>query len=99
MAGVTAMHELRRGAGRGQGRRDLARDMCALADAGQNDPARGSLDQLDQRHEGAVEPGGQRFQPFGLQPDRGARLIESELLQTRIVGNGIAQMRTRPTPC
>ncbi|MCY1302348.1 hypothetical protein D9M70_519980 [compost metagenome] len=41
------MHEIGRGAGRCQGRSDLAADMAALADAGDDDTPLALADQLD----------------------------------------------------
>ena len=79
VAGLGRMDELRRRAGRGQGRGDLARDMAALAHAGDDDPAAAlagaDLRQaVDRRRERAVERLGQRADAVGLEgedADRG----------------------------
>ncbi len=53
------MDEVGGGAGAGHGRRDLARDVARLADAGNDDPAGAGQDQRDRALEGAVDALGQ----------------------------------------
>src|SRR6201993_798662 len=69
MTGLDRMNELCRGAGRGQGRGDLPRDMTTLAQSGDDDPpAHGAAD-LDGRFERAVERLGETFEPADLGAD------------------------------
>ena len=75
VAGLAGMDELRRGSGRGQGGGDLAADMAALADPGNDDPPAHRRAQPDCRAKPVVEPVGQRFEAadFGADhppPDR-----------------------------
>ena len=55
VARLGRMDEERRRAGGGERRRDLARDVAALAHAGDDDPAAHLLEPIDGRHEDAVE--------------------------------------------
>ncbi len=69
VARLGGMDELRRRAGRGEGRGDLARDMAALAHAGDDDAARHRRQEVDGPRECLVESGRKRLQTgdFGLE--------------------------------
>ena len=66
VAGFRRMDELRRLAGRGQRRGDLARDMAALADPGHDQPAARRRAQIEGAPERAVERARQPFEPGDL---------------------------------
>ena len=69
MARLGGVDELRRSAGRGQGGGDLAGDMPALADAGDDQPAAGRGAQVERLSEGAVEGARELFQSLDLGAD------------------------------
>ena len=69
VARLDGMDELRRRAGRGEGRGDLAGDMAALAHAGDDDaPARRGAS-VDRSFESTVERFGEAFEPGDLGAD------------------------------
>ena len=83
------MDEQGGGAGRGQGRRDLARDVAGLAHAGDHDPPGHRGQQRHRMRKPVVEAGRQRAQRGGLGlEDRGAdgEILVTSKLVTRILG-------------
>jgi len=65
VARFRGMDEKRRGAGRGERRRDLAADMAGLAEPGDDQPAPGIFDQVGGRDEGRPQIGLQRRRDRG----------------------------------
>ena len=66
VAGLPRMDPQGRRAGGSQRRRDLPRDMAALAHAGDDDPAGDAGQHIDRAGEAAVKPGGQIHQRIGF---------------------------------
>jgi hypothetical protein len=69
MAGFGGVNELRRRPGRGEGRRDLARDVSALAHAGDGDPPLGRRKKVDRLGELSAQLVGKRCQAGNLGPE------------------------------
>ena len=72
MARLAGMDKLRRGSGRGQGGRDLAADMAALADAGDDDAPAHRCTQRDRGGKAVVESFGQAFEAADFGADHPA---------------------------
>ncbi len=73
MARLAGMNELRGRSGRGEGRGDLARDMAALAHAGDRDAARSRRQQVDRLGEALIESLDERGQAGDLGAQHPAR--------------------------
>ena len=67
------MHEERGRAGGGERRRELARDVAGLADAGHDDPAAAIEEQLDGGDEVGAEPRRERVDRIGFGREHVAR--------------------------
>jgi hypothetical protein len=74
--GLGGMDEQRGGAGRGQRRGDLARDMAGLAHAGDHDAAGRTRHQLDRAGEPHVETGRQSLKSGSLRAQDGPGDVE-----------------------
>jgi hypothetical protein len=76
MARLGGMDELRGRAGRGQRRRDLARDMARFAHPRNDHPAARAQDQLDGPGEAAIQTVRELAHPLQLDRDHAARGIQ-----------------------
>ena len=86
VARLAGMDELRRRAGRGEGRGDLARDMAALAHAADDDAARHRGEQLDRRGEAPSSPSTSASSPAISCAAPGARRRRRRFLDESVQG-------------
>ena len=87
MGGLAGMHVERRGAGRGQGRRDLARDMAGLAHAGAHHAAAAGQDRPAGGGEVAINASGHGRQRLALDREHAAP-AGGEIEGIRLGGRG-----------